>query len=83
MLLTLQRTMRGDRYTMGTLAINGFEGIRIHVGNTSKDTKGCILVGEYRCKGLIVRSRITLNHLMERLEECPEGEPITLEVVSS
>ena len=23
MLLTLQRTMRGDRYTMGTLAING------------------------------------------------------------
>lgn len=141
MLLTLQRTMRGDRYTMGTLTINGehfcdtleptdrhltaetiapenkvngrtaiptgrypvsltysprfdcqlplvqsvpcFEGIRIHVGNTSKDTKGCILVGEYRCKGLIVRSRITLNRLMERLEECPEGEPITLEVVSS
>ena len=60
-----------------------FEGIRIHVGNTSKDTKGCILVGEYRCKGLIVRSRITLNRLMERLEECPEEDPITLEVVSS
>ena len=58
-----------------------FEGIRIHVGNTSKDTKGCILVGEYRCKGLIVRSRITLNRLMERLNQCPKNEPIMLEVM--
>ena len=53
MLLTLQRTMRGDRYTMGTLAINGFEGIRIHVGNTSKDTKECICSNKNNPKTLL------------------------------
>ena len=57
-----------------------FTGIEIHIGNTSKDTKGCILVGENRVPGLIIHSRRTLEALLERLNQHPEGEPLTITI---
>ena len=41
-------------------------GIRIHVGNTPKDTSGCILVGERNGKNLM-RSQYTLTELLKLL----------------
>lgn len=45
--------------------VPGYEGIRIHAGNTEKDTIGCILVGEHRDEVEIINSRAALQHLLE------------------
>jgi len=50
------------------LNVNHFTSIRIHAGNKPEDTDGCILVGENKIKGALVRSRYWESHLMERLK---------------
>jgi len=47
--------------------VPGFEGIRIHAGNTVRDTDGCILVG-YNLEGdMISSSRLALAGLIDKL----------------
>lgn len=48
--------------------VPGFDGVRIHYGNTDIDTSGCILVGGTRAKDFIGNSLVTFNKLMERLK---------------
>lgn len=49
--------------------VKGFEGIRIHSGNTDKDTEGCILVGFNKTKGNVINSRDTYNKLFSILSK--------------
>ena len=46
------------------LGVKGFEGVRIHCGNSIKDTEGCILVGKKTTEGWITESRQTYKRLM-------------------
>lgn len=48
-----------------------FEGIRIHAGNAAWDTEGCILVGMDRQVSQVLRSRVALDALLERLRAEP------------
>lgn len=58
-----------------------WQGIRIHAGNTAKDTEGCILVGENKRVGEVVDSRIWLHRLKQRITEAKErGENVWLTV---
>lgn len=57
-----------------------FEGIRIHTGNVSTDTGGCILVGRRQAPGRITDSRATLRQLLDHLARRPPADPITLQV---
>lgn len=50
------------------LDVPAFEGVLIHIGNTAKDTEGCILVGENKVIGQVVNSTATFNRLYDRLK---------------
>ena len=55
-------------------------GIRIHAGNNPDDSSGCILLGRALLPGHVYNSRSTLEKLMQRLKERPEGEAIHITI---
>lgn len=62
--------------------VKGFVGIRIHPGNTTSDTEGCILVGQNRNGSVLMSSRAAFDELFRKLADAKRrGEKITLEVI--
>ena len=48
--------------------VPAFDGVLIHIGNTAKDSEGCILVGENKQVGMVLNSTATFRRLYERLK---------------
>ena len=58
-----------------------WQGIRIHAGNTVKDTEGCILVGQNREVGKVLDSRKWLYELKQKIVEAKDrGEAVWLTI---
>lgn len=57
--------------------VKGFSGIRIHSGNTSKDTLGCLIVGKNTQVGIVTESRKTYNALFALMKD---KKDITIEI---
>ncbi len=64
------------------IGVEGFEGIRIHCGNTDADTEGCILVGSSEGLEMIYGSRPAFSRLYPQMQEAvARGERITIEII--
>jgi len=67
---------------VGDQVFNGlFQGIRTHMGNTVKNTRGCILVGRNQIVGRLLESRKWLYELKQKIVEAKSrGEPVWLTI---
>ena len=68
------------KYTPQLMNVPAFEGIRIHAGNTSADTEGCLILGENKQVGKVLNSRATINKFYQIIKEaCSKGK-VTIEI---
>ena len=63
------------------LVCRATDGVLIHIGNTAKDTEGCILVGENKQVGMVLNSTVTFKRVYDLLKKADlRGETIKLRV---
>lgn len=60
------------------LNVKGYDGVLIHIGNTNKDTAGCILVGENKVKGRVINSTKAFEKLYKILKSARYGTQIEI-----
>lgn len=61
--------------------VKGFEGVMLHPGNFPTDTRGCILPGWNRRRGMVCNSRSAMAMLMDRICEAKgRGEKVTVSI---
>lgn len=63
------------------LNVKGFEGIRIHAGNTKANTSGCILVGMTKGDNIIYSSRDAFKLLFTYLQTVIAKEDVYIKIV--
>lgn len=63
------------------LNVPGFEGVRIHPGNTDKDTEGCLLPGKTFSKDFVGQSRQAFMEVFNIIEkELKENNKLYIEI---
>jgi hypothetical protein len=83
--IDITKSFRFKRELPLLLNVPQFEGVRIHIGNTSEDTDGCILVGVQNknfTDDFIGQSKIAFDSLFGKMKASKaRGESITIEIV--
>ena len=71
---------RFKKYTPQLMNVPSFEGIRIHAGNSSTDTEGCLLLGENKKVGMVLNSRATINKFYPLIKKACSNGKVTIEI---
>ena len=83
--ITISMSTRFRKFLIEVLDVPQFKGIRIHSGNSSEDTDGCIIVGSINARDdddWVGGSHLAYERLHTKVKKAlSNGEKITLEVV--
>lgn len=71
---------RFKKYTPQLMNVPSFEGIRIHAGNTSADTEGCLILGKNKQVGKVLNSRDTINKFYPIIKNACSNGKVTIEI---
>lgn len=65
-------------------SVKGFDGVLIHIGNTDKDSSGCLIVGYNKEKGKVLNSKQAFEKLYKMLDSANRnGEKIDIKIYST
>lgn len=67
---------RFQQYMPLLLNVPGFEGVRIHPGNTAANTEGCLLLGQTVGADFVGNSRLAYRSFMPKLRAIEKTEKI-------
>lgn len=70
-----------QRFLPLLMNVKGFDGIRIHPGNTEIDTFGCVLLGDDKHEDQILNSRVAFARVFEKIRAAMRTEKVWIEIV--
>jgi hypothetical protein len=77
----IDMSVRFKKLMMRLLNVPDFSGIRIHAGNTKKDTEGCILLGNGRTRVGLFDSRTAVDKVFSAVDRALKaGDKVTIEI---
>ncbi|HEY5630496.1 MAG TPA: DUF5675 family protein [Nitrososphaeraceae archaeon] len=83
--VTISMSNRFKKFLPLVEDVIGFSGVRIHSGNSSKDTDGCIIVGSINDRDdddWVSGSRIAFDRLFPKIKQALSNkQKVTLEIV--
>ena len=78
--LVMSFSNRFQKYLPEIQNVPQFAGIRIHSGNTSADSEGCILLGTTKSVDFVGNSKVAVAAFIKQIQSVEKKEKITIEI---
>jgi len=79
--LVMSFSNRFQKYLPEIQNVPQFAGIRIHSGNTSEHSEGCVLLGTTIATDFVGNSKVAVAAFIKKIQAVEKKEKITIEIV--